>query len=90
MLATLVSIPARNFRRDPARKMKCCFLKTPRYYRDFIRAYISSSLQSSLANGCLFDLQAMGLFKLNLDMKQIIVNKSKLERENDRWKYKEM
>lgn len=64
------------------------FLKTPRYAMELIRGDVSSNLGASLANAFLLDLQAMDLLKPGLDVKQIIVDKSKIDREKDRMKVK--
>ncbi|CAI9727512.1 Hypothetical predicted protein [Octopus vulgaris] len=61
---------------------------SPRYAMKLIRGDASSSLEACLANALLLDLQAMDLLKPGLGMKQIIVDKLKLDREKDRMKVK--
>ena len=57
------------------------FLKTPRFSMELIRGDISSNLGANLGNAFLLDLQAMNLLKPDLDLKQIFLDKSKIDRE---------
>ena len=51
---------------------------------ELIRGDVSSTLGACLANAFLLDLKAMDLLKPDLDVKQIIVDKSKMDREKAR------
>ncbi|KAK6178315.1 hypothetical protein SNE40_013114 [Patella caerulea] len=64
------------------------FLKTARYAMELIRADLSSNVGASLANAFLMDLKAANLLVPDLNVEQIIVDKSKLDREKARVKLK--
>ena len=64
------------------------FLKTPRFAMELIRSDVSSNLGANLANAFLLDLKAMGLLKPGLNVKQIYLDKSKIDREKNRMKDK--
>ena len=51
---------------------------------ELIRGDISSNQGASLANALLLDLKAMKLLDSSVDVKQIIIDKSKLDREKER------
>lgn len=53
-----------------------------------IRCDVSFSLVAQLTNALFIDLQAMNPLKPSLDVKQMTVNKSKLQRDKDRMKVK--
>ena len=61
-------------------------LKVPRLAMELIRGDVSSNLGASIANGFLLDLQDMGLLHPNLDLDNIIIDKSKIDREKARMK----
>ena len=56
-------------------------LKTPRYAIELIRGNVSSNLGASLANALLLDLQAMDLLRPGADVKDVALDKSKIDRE---------
>ena len=51
-----------------------------------IRGDVSSNLGASLANAFLLDLQAMGLLNPSVDIKNIILDKSKIDNAKERTK----
>ena len=53
--------------------------KIPRYALELVRGDISSNLGASLANALLFDLRAMGLLIPNIDIKNIYMDKYKID-----------
>ena len=53
--------------------------KIPRYALSLVRGDIFSNLGASLAHALLLDLRAVGLFIPNIDIKNIYVNKCKIE-----------
>ena len=62
-------------------------LKTPRYAMALIRGNVSSNLGVSLANATvLLDLQAMDLIRPGVDVKDVVLDKSKIDREKSRMK----
>ena len=63
-------------------------LKTPRYAMELIRANVSSNLVPSLANALLFDLQDMDLLRPGVDVKDVVLDESKIDREKSRMKVK--
>ena len=64
-------------------------LKTPRYAMELIRGNVSSNLGASLANyALLLDLQAMDLLRPGVDVKDVALHKSKIDREKSRMKVK--
>ena len=55
---------------------------------ELIRGDVSSNLGASLANALMLDLKSMNLLQPNVDVKQIMVDKSKLDREKNRVRVK--
>lgn len=55
---------------------------------ELMRGDVSSRLGASLANALLLDLQSMDLLKPGLDVKDILTDKSKIDREKGRIKFK--
>ena len=53
--------------------------KIPRYALELVRGDISSNLGGDLANALLLDLRAMGLLIPNIDIKNIYMDKCKIE-----------
>ena len=53
--------------------------KISRYALELVRGDISSNLGASLANALLLDLRAMGLLIPNIDIKNIYMDKCKIE-----------
>ena len=53
--------------------------KIPRYALELVRGDVSSNLGASLANGLLLDLRATGLLIPNIDIKNIYMDKCKIE-----------
>ena len=54
--------------------------KIPRYALELVRGDISSNLGTSLANALLLDLRTMGFFFPNIDIKNIYMDKCKIDR----------
>ena len=54
--------------------------KIPRYALELVRGDISSNLGASLANALFLDLRAMGLLIPNIDIKNIYMDKCKIDR----------
>ena len=54
-------------------------IKIPRYALEFVRGDIFSNLGASLAHALLLDLRAIGLFIPNIDIKNIYMDKCKIE-----------
>lgn len=73
---------------DPGRQPKGPYslLKIPRYSMELIRGDVSSNLGACLANAFLLDLKHMGLLHPKLNLKDIILDKSKIDREKARIK----
>ena len=63
-------------------------LETPRYAMELIRGNVSSNLGASLANALLLDLQAMDLLRHGVDVKDVALDKSEIDREKGRMKVK--
>ena len=63
-------------------------LKTPRYAMELIRGNVSSNLGANLANALLLDLQVMDLLRPGVDVKDVVLDKSKIDRETSRMKVK--
>ena len=61
--------------------------KIPRYTLELVRGDIFSNLGASLAHALLLDLRAIGLFIPNIDIKNIYMDKCKIEQ---RLKWKQM
>ena len=61
--------------------------KIPRYTLELVRGDIFSNLGATLAHALLLDLRAIGLFIPNIDIKNIYMDKCKIER---RLKWKQM
>ena len=61
--------------------------KIPMYALELVRGDISSNLWASLSHALLLDLRAMGLLIPNIDIKNIYMDKSKIEQ---RLKWKQM
>lgn len=55
---------------------------------ELIRGDVSSNLGASLGNALLLDLKAMNLLSPSVDVQQILIDKSKLDREKDRMRVK--
>jgi len=72
----------------PTSSKSYSYLKTPRFGMELIRGDVSSSLGASLGNALMLDLHSMGLFKLSVDLAQIFLDKSKIDREKARVKDK--
>ena len=53
--------------------------KNPRYALELVKGDISSNLGASLANALLLDLRAIGLLIPNIDIKNIYMDKCKIE-----------
>ena len=68
---------------DPGRQPKGPYslLKIPRYSMELIRGDVSSNLGACLANAFLLDLKHMGLLHPKLNLNDIILDKSKIDRE---------
>ena len=76
---------ARSF---PASSETYSDLKTPRFGMELIRGDVSSRLGASLGKALTLDLHAMGLFKSSVNLKQIFMDKSSIDREKARVKNK--
>ena len=63
-------------------------LKTPRYAMELLRGNVSSNLGASLTNSLLLDLQGMDLLRPSVDVKDPVLDKSKIGREKSRMKVK--
>ena len=72
----------------PASSETCSDLKTPRIGMELVRGDVSFCLGVSLGNALMLDLHAMGLFKSSVNLKQILMDKSKIAREKARVKNK--
>jgi len=73
---------------EPGRMLKGHYslLKVPRYSMELIRGDVSSNLGACLANAFLLDLQDMGFLNPSIPLKDIILDKSKIDREKARVK----
>ena len=82
------SVSVFSTRSFPASSETDSDLKTPRFGMELVRGDVSSRLGASLGNALMLDLHAMGLFKSSANLKQIFMDKSKIDREKARVKNK--
>ena len=73
---------------DPGRKLKRPYslLKVPRYSWNLFGGDVSSNLGDCLANAFLLDLKDIGFLYPSIPLKDIILDKSKIDREKARVK----
>ena len=72
---------------DSPLQVPCNLTKISRYALELVRGDIFSNLGTSLAHALLLDLRAIGLFIPNIDIKNIYMDKCKIEQ---RLKWKQM